>query len=128
MKDAGEAMSGQEDPAAELAAANAAAAQLAAEKARLELDEWKSPGAVANRAAQQRADTAQAEKSLTDSSLGQFAGAVPDLSKVNTGSTTVDAGTQLSARPWHCRPSGRPATTPPRTSRPESPTKASICS
>ena len=95
MKDAGEAMSGQEDPAAELAAANAAAAQLAAEKARLELDEWKSPGAVANRAAQQRADTAQAEKSLTDSSLGQFAGAVPDLSKVNTGSTTVDAGTQL---------------------------------
>lgn len=91
----GNAMSGQEDPAAELAAANAEAAQLAAEKARLELDEWKSPASVANRAAQQRADTAQAEKSLMDSSLGQFAGAVPDLSKVNTGSATVDAGTQL---------------------------------
>jgi hypothetical protein len=95
MKDAGEAMSRQEDPAAELAAANAEAAQLAAEKARLELDEWKSPAAVANRAAQQRADAAQAEKSLTDSSLGQFASAVPDLSKVNTGLATVDAGTQL---------------------------------
>jgi hypothetical protein len=91
----GNAMSGQEDPAAELAAANAEAAQLAAEKARLELDEWKSPASVANRAAQQRADTAQAEKSLMDSSSGQFAGAVPDLSKVNTGSATVDAGTQL---------------------------------
>ena len=91
----GNAMSGQEDPAAELAAANAEAAQLAAEKARLELDEWKSPASVANRAAQQRADTAQAEKSLMDSSLGQFAGAVPDLSKVNTGSATVNAGTQL---------------------------------
>src|SRR5215472_17569419 len=88
-------MSGQEDPAADLAAANAEAARLAAEKARLELDEWKSPAAVANRAAQQRTDTAQAEKSLMDSSLGQFAGAVPDLSKVNTGSTTVDAGAQL---------------------------------
>ena len=36
-----------------------------------------------------------AEKSLTDSSLGQFAGAVPELSKINTGSATVDAGTQL---------------------------------
>ena len=88
-------MSGQEDPAADLASANAEAAQLAAEKARLELDEWKSPAAVANRAAQQRADTAQAQKSLTDSSFGQFASVVPDMSKVNTGSATVDAGTQL---------------------------------
>lgn len=88
-------MSGHEDPTAELAAANAAAAQLAAEKARLELDEWRSPAAVANRVAQQRADTAQAEKSLMDSSFGQFAGAVPDLSKVSTGSATVDPGTQL---------------------------------
>ena len=36
-----------------LAEANAKAAQLAAEKAELELNEWKSPAAVANRAAQQ---------------------------------------------------------------------------
>jgi hypothetical protein len=84
-----------QDPAAVLAAANAQAAQVAAEKAQAELDEWKSPAAVARRAAQQRADTAQAETSLMNSSFGQFTGAVPDLSKVSTGSTTVDSGTQL---------------------------------
>jgi hypothetical protein len=91
----GEAVPADQDPAAVLAAANAQAAQVAAEKAQAELDEWKSPAAVAGRAAQQRADTAQAETSLMNSSLGQFTGAVPDLSKVSTGSTTVDSGTQL---------------------------------
>ena len=84
-----------QDPTAVLAAANAQAAQVAAEKAQAELDEWSSPTAVAARAAQQRADTAQAETSLMNSSFGQFTGAVPDLSKVSTGSTTVDSGTQL---------------------------------
>ena len=91
----GEAMSGAEDPAAVLAAANAKAAQVAAEKAQLELNEWNSPAAAAGRAAQQRADTAQAEKSLFDSSFGQFTAAVPDLGKVSTGSATVDASSQL---------------------------------
>lgn len=85
----------QEDSDHGLAAAKAEAAQVAAEKARLELKEWRSPAAEAGRLAQQRADTAKAEKSLTDSSLGQFAGAVPDLSKVSTGATTVDSGPQL---------------------------------
>jgi hypothetical protein len=82
-----------EDPT--LAGANLEAAQLAAEKARLELAEWKSPAAVGSRAAQRNADTAKAEKSVLDSSFAQFAGAVPDLSNVSAGSTTVDAGTQL---------------------------------
>jgi hypothetical protein len=84
-----------QDPAAVLATANARAAQVAAEKAQAELDEWKSPAAVAGRAAQQRADAAQAETSLMNSSFGQFTGAVPGLSKVSTGSTSVDSGTQL---------------------------------
>jgi hypothetical protein len=88
-------MSEPADPAHELAAANAEAARVAAEKARLELAEWKSPAAAAGRLAQQRADTAKAEKSLTDASLGQFASAVPDLSKISTGSTNVDSGPQL---------------------------------
>ncbi len=83
------------DPAAVQAMANAKAAQLAAERAELELNEWKSPAAVANRAAQQRADTAKAEKSALDTRFSEYAGAVPDLSKISPGSTTVDAGTQL---------------------------------
>jgi hypothetical protein len=85
----------EEDPAAVQAAANAKAAQLAAEKTELELNEWKSPAAVANRAAQQRADTAKAEKSALDTRFSEYAGAVPDLSKISPGSTTVDTGTQL---------------------------------
>jgi hypothetical protein len=87
----------RDDPAADLAAAQAEAAELVAEKARLELQEWKSPVAAANRAANQRADTAKAEKSIMDSTFGQFAGAFPDLSKINPGSTTVGSGTQLFA-------------------------------
>ncbi len=83
------------DAAAAQAAANAKAAQLAAEKAELELNEWKSPAAVTSRAAQQRADAAKAEKSALDSRFSEYAGAVPDLSKIIPGSTTVDAGTQL---------------------------------
>jgi hypothetical protein len=95
MNNVGEVMSEDTDPVAALNAANALAAQVAAEKAQAELEEWKSPAAAAGRAAQQRADTAQAETSRMNSSFGQFAGAVPDLSKVSTGSTTVDTGTQL---------------------------------
>jgi hypothetical protein len=92
----GETMSEQEDQAnVDLAVANAKSAQVAAAKAQAELDEWQAPAAVAGRAAQQRADTAQAETSAMNSSFGQFAGAVPDLSKASTGSTTVDSGTQL---------------------------------
>lgn len=82
-----------DDQAAIKAAAEAASAATAAEKARLELEEWQFPSAVQQREAERERAVAAAEKDAAAARGAALTGSLPDLSGVR-GSTTTVTGEQ----------------------------------